>query len=162
LAVGAEELKGYPKREVSVMPWQAELTTLLAVWRRLFPFGLVTPLSAKYGVSSVAVPLEMIKRFEVTFPAFPTEEQLRVHHFMLVFLATTAPGAGEWLHSQVAFKAMLQDDEEGDRTAEAVAMRKSGVHVLTVWEFDAKTRKATFWLKEDVVARMKEPLERPH
>jgi hypothetical protein len=33
----------FPRQKISVEPWKAEMTTLLAIWRRLLPFGVIIP-----------------------------------------------------------------------------------------------------------------------
>jgi hypothetical protein len=36
-------VRRHAKRSISVEPWKAEFTTLLSIWRRLLPFGVIAP-----------------------------------------------------------------------------------------------------------------------
>ncbi|ROW07056.1 hypothetical protein VPNG_06673 [Cytospora leucostoma] len=129
-----------PKKKMSVAPWRAEFTTLLSIWRRLLPFGVITP-------KDVLVPLSDVVEYQVTFPIF-REDQIRLPHFTLVFWNTQLG------RPPVNIRSLILDDEEGTTSESAAKTRDQGVHVVTTFRFVTHTRTASFWLRRDVVDAM--------
>lgn len=119
-----------PKRKISVAPWRAEFTTLLSIWRRLLPFGVITP-------RNTLVPLSDIVEYQVTFPLF-REDQLRLPHFTLVFWDT------KFRRPPVNLRGLLLDDEDGAFPESVRKARDHGVHVVTTFRFVTHTRTASF------------------
>ncbi|ROV89746.1 hypothetical protein VSDG_08634 [Cytospora chrysosperma] len=129
------------KKAMSVVPWRAEFTTLLSIWRRLLPFGVITPKHA-------LVPLTEIVEYQVSFPIF-REERLRLPHFTLVFWDTQCG------QTPRDMRGLLMDEEEGDMFPSAKKTRNQGVHIVSAFRFVTHTRTASFWMRRDAVEDMK-------
>ncbi|KAK7741805.1 hypothetical protein SLS53_004869 [Cytospora paraplurivora] len=127
------------KKKISVAPWRAEFTTLLSIWRRILPFGVISPKDA-------LVPLSDIVEYQVTFPMF-REDQIRLPHFSLVFWNTNFGGP------PVNIRSLLLNDE-GTTSESAAEVRDQGVHVVTTFRFVTHTRTASFWMRRDVMEAM--------
>lgn len=132
--------KTYPSRTMSVAPWTAEFTTLVAVWQAFLPFGLLTktPLPAPDAIAEYCIGL----------PGF-SASNLHVPHFMLVFWNQKSVG-----QPPRNLRPFLLDDETGDSSERAKKIRAEGVHALTTFNWSSETNAATFWLRVDVVDRM--------
>ncbi|KAF6800163.1 tetratricopeptide [Colletotrichum musicola] len=50
----------YPSRKVSLGPWKAEFTTLLSLWQRLLPFGVVAPVPSPEEVRECSVTFDEV------------------------------------------------------------------------------------------------------
>ncbi|KZL82187.1 tetratricopeptide-like protein [Colletotrichum incanum] len=133
--------KSFPQRQISLGPWKVEFTTLLSLWRRLLPFGVVTP------PRTLVNPVEVLG-CNITFPKF-FERHTRVPHFNLVFINTAMFGP-----EKPNLLGLLQDDEEGDASDYAKLLRQKGLHVVTTFKYVTDTRTATCWLRKDVVEEM--------
>ncbi|KAF9878329.1 putative tetratricopeptide [Colletotrichum karsti] len=133
-----ESLTKYAQRKMSLSPWRAEFTTLLSLWRRLLPFGVIVP-------EHTLVPAEEIIECTITFPKFH-EYQRRVMHFALAFVDDSKVDA-----SQPDLRKLLLEDEEGDASDTAANFREKGIHLVTAFKFVTDTRTATFWMRKDVV-----------
>lgn len=126
------------KKDISVAPWKAEFTTLLAIWRKLVPFGFATGKDALVG-------LQELCEYSITFPDFnPEHPTLRVPHFILVFFD------GKLGKTPASLRDVLRDEESGDVTAEARRIRAEGVHVVSTFTYVTDTRTASFWMRRDV------------
>lgn len=125
----------YPSRKISLGPWKAEFTTLLGLWSRLLPFGVVAPVVAP----------GQVRECSVTFNEVQTWHG-RVMHFVLVFVNKNVLG-----DRKLVFPDILQDDEEGDRSEVAATAREKGLHVVTAFTYVTETKTARFWMREDVV-----------
>ncbi|KAK1566219.1 tetratricopeptide [Colletotrichum navitas] len=124
----------YPHRKISLGPWKAELTTLFSLWRRLLPFGTVTPLSA------LAYPVEVLE-CGISFPNF-VEKFTRAPYVNVVFTNMTMVGS-----RKLDLPDHLQDDEEGDESDYAKRLREESVHIITAFKYVTDTRMATCWLR---------------
>jgi hypothetical protein len=131
----------HPREKVSIQPWWAELTTLLSIWHQMLPFRLV--IKPKTLVATLA-----ISEYSVTFPSFETPNN-NVPHFVLLFWNA---------------KTQKRDSPPGDmrkffiETCVAPGSEtraQEGVHCVTTFKYDAPTRSATFWMRDDVVEEMK-------
>ncbi|KUI63016.1 TPR repeat-containing protein associated with Hsp90 [Cytospora mali] len=129
------------KKKMVVAPWRTEFTTLLSIWRRLLPFGVISP-------KKTLVPLSEILEYQVSFPLFQ-QDQLRIPHFALVFWNTECGQPPQDIRS------LLLDDEVGDTSASASQIRNQGVHIVTTFRFVTHTRTASFWMRKDVIENMK-------
>lgn len=132
--------KVHTARTMSVAPWAAELTTLVAVWQAFLPFGLLTktPLPALDGVA----------KYTISLPEFRARD-LHVPHFMLVFWNQNSFG-----EPPRNLRPILLDDETGDPSGRAKRIRAEGVHTLTTFNWSTRLNSTTFWLRADVVDKM--------
>lgn len=131
----------YEPREISLGPWHAELTTMLSLWRRLLPFGIVAPEKSLVSGSDI---LEC----SITFGDFP-HWGFRNPHSAIVFFDSRMLGM-----RLLELPGMIQDDEQGDTSAFATELRKGHVHWFTTFSYVTKTRTATLWLRRDLVAEV--------
>lgn len=129
------------KKMMSVVPWRAEFTGLLSIWRRLLPFGVIIPKNA-------LVSLTEIWEYQAIFPMF-REAQIRLPHFTLLFWNTQCGQPPQDM------RGLLMDDEEGDLSTSANKIRNQGVHIVSTFRFVTHTRTASFWMRRDVVEDMK-------
>lgn len=107
------------------------------------PFGIIAP-------SRSLVPTSDIVQCSIKFPSFPHSNS-RSPHTVLVFFNMKVSG-----DKRVKLPDMLQDDEEGDTSEFAAAVRKEGVHMVTAFNYVTKTRTATLWMRKDVVEEVME------
>ncbi|KAI1869257.1 uncharacterized protein JN550_005887 [Neoarthrinium moseri] len=134
--------QSYPSLNVSLKPWLAEMTTLSALWQGLLPFGLLFEKSLLPALSS-------IREYHISFPPSLVQSQNRPH-FMLVFWNEDSGS-----HPGSNLRDTLLDDENGDGSEKAKAVRESGVRVLMTYRWATKTRMASFWLRSDEVETMR-------
>ncbi|KAK7757410.1 hypothetical protein SLS62_000422 [Diatrype stigma] len=132
--------EAHTARTMSMAPWVAEFTTLVAVWQAFLPFGLLTktPLPALDGVA----------KYTFNPPKFHARD-LHVPHFMLVFW--NQKGFGQPPRN---LRPILLDDETGESSGRAKKIRTEAVHALTTFNWSTRLNTATFWLRVDVVNRM--------
>ncbi len=131
----------HPSRTMSVAPWAAEFTTLVALWRTLLPLGLLvkTPLPSLDGIGEYVISIPELYAWN-----------LHVPHFMLVFWNQTRSGP-----PPQNLRFLLLDDEKGDSSNQAKKLRAGGgIHVLSTFDWNSTTRTLTFWLRKDVVDEM--------
>lgn len=137
----------YPARKINVAPWKAEFTTLLSLWRHLFPFGIFTT-SGKEAVVAVA---DEICNYSIKMPPFTADQWRDQYHeprFQLVFWDVTQGKPSKKL------RALLTDDEFGDTSAAAQAIRDKAIHVVSAFRYMVGTESVNFWLRKDVVDGM--------
>lgn len=131
--------KEYPPRKIGLGPWKAEFTTLLSIWSRVLPFGVVVPPRA-------LVPLDEILEYSVTFPPLPHRPD-RCPNIAVVFYNKTLI---EHLMEYPEFPQIIQDDETGDASEPGRQFRDKGCHMVTATKYVTATRTATMWLRKDV------------
>lgn len=128
-----------PPLKIVTSPWAVELSTLVSIWSKLFPFGLVTP-----QPGTLVSPSE-ITEFSVTFPSINRDTQLRNPQFVLLFWQTALkgqPSQGAELHD------LLSGDDEED-------LKRDSIHIITTAKFNEDgTSGATFWCRSDVVQQL--------
>lgn len=49
----------------------------------------------------------------------------------------------------------LLEDEKGEATAKVRKMREEGIHILSTFDWINQSKKATFWLRKDVIDKMR-------
>jgi len=132
-----QALRIYPSRKLCLKPFMAEFKTLLAIWRRLLPFGL--------HLSHETIPnLRTIREFSINFPSCNTT-YTSSPNFVLV-LKNRRYEVDEDL------RRVLLDDETGDTSTAAVEMRSEpGIHVVSAFKWETETATATFWLEEGMM-----------
>lgn len=138
--------KVYLARNINVAPWKAEFTTLLSLWRHLFPFGISS--ISSFGSKAAVAPVDGIFHYRIKMPCFDGN-QLRMYRFQFVF----------WDMSQEReppreLHTLLSDDEKGDVSAAAQATRDKGIHVVSVFRYAADTQSVSFRLRKDVLDGM--------
>ncbi|KAK5656582.1 hypothetical protein OQA88_4561 [Cercophora sp. LCS_1] len=131
-----------PLLKMAAAPWRTEFTTLLSIWSRLMPFGLIAPPTA-------LVPLAEIGEYTVSFPAF-CEAGLRVPHFVLAFwIEEDAPPL-----PQNRLLEAMRDDDKADKSALSKEIRRKSVHVFGAVRYVTATRTASFWSRTDIMNKL--------
>ncbi|KAK9772250.1 putative tetratricopeptide-like protein [Seiridium cardinale] len=133
----------HPSKEICIQPWHADLTTMISIWQPLLPFGLG-------AVWSLLPALQNISQFSIKLCPF-TEGQQSSAVFVLLF----------WDHTRFKMKPksmrrVLLDDELGDKYNAAGETREGGVSIVSTLSWDWAEKTAQFWLREDVVEKMKD------
>lgn len=133
----------HPALEMTVAPWRTEFTTLVSIWSRLFPFGLISPPGDILSPSNIG-------EFTVSFPEFD-QGQEGVPAFVLLFWdsgqGTVPPDGMLW--------EVLRDDEGVDRSTLSREIRNNYVHIFTTMSYVTATRTALFWCRIDVMDKMR-------
>ncbi|KAK3328948.1 hypothetical protein B0H66DRAFT_585518 [Apodospora peruviana] len=131
-----------PALESTVAPWRAELTTLVSIWSRLLPFGLVLP--QQEGLVSPSDIAKLTVRFSSV-----RDQRLRMPHFVLLFWDSTDED-----QPSSSMRRLLRDDEQGDKTSALGKKKREGVHVFTTMKYFTATKIVSFWCRADVMQRM--------
>ncbi|KAI0858195.1 hypothetical protein F4860DRAFT_322361 [Xylaria cubensis] len=131
--------RAHDSKTTCVKPWTDEFTTLAAMWRGVWPAGTLVL------ARDLLPPLSGISEHSVQFPDF-TADDLNYPHFALVFWNERKYG-----EPPRSLRPVLLDDEKGDTTSSARAIRADGVKVLSTFSWVRKTNTATFWLRSDVI-----------
>ena len=131
----------HPAIITTLYPWQAELTTLGAIWKHLLPFGLLM-------TGNLLPKLGTVRKYQIAFSASQDMRTITQPHTMLVFWSE------ENGQPPVDIRRTLLHDEMGEISKQANEIRRSGLHVLTTFKWDTETKTASFWLREDVVQSM--------
>ncbi|KAI6274397.1 hypothetical protein MCOR31_006448 [Pyricularia oryzae] len=155
LAALPEEVETmHPSKRISLVPWRAEFTTLLGIWRPLLPFGILIPRS---GPDRGLPGLKEICHCSVAFPTLFTGTIVnfsrKSKHYMLVFLNAKATSVQEVEGSLYSF--LLTPDDGCVDSPLGLGIRGGGVHIITTFTFDARKKMAEFWMRDDVVAELK-------
>lgn len=144
----------HPSKRISLVPWRAEFTTLLGIWRPLLPFGILIPRS---GPDRGLPGLKEICHCSVAFPTLFTGTIVnfsrKSKHYMLVFLNAKATGVQEVEGSLYSF--LLTPDDGCVDSPLGLGIRGGGVHIITTFTFDARKKMAELWMRDDVVAELK-------
>lgn len=141
-----------PRREMSIGPFVAEFRTLLAVWRRLLPFGTLV------ADENVMPSLKAIDEYKMSFTRCDGLYKLRgttsYVGFLLVFWQKNLLSAP----LQRDLRRVLLDDEDSACPHSELysAPDSSGfpIHVLSAWRWKSDDSSATFWLSRSVVENM--------
>ncbi|KAF2423074.1 hypothetical protein EJ08DRAFT_701344 [Tothia fuscella] len=125
----------FPARRMCTNPFKAEMSTLTTLWHRLLPFGIIClGLPTFSQIAEYSIPFKSIYGTDHTFP-----------NSALVFLDRKTGFPPKNLRD------VLLDDEMGEHSADVKAIRQDGVHVLSTFQWDSRQKKATFWLRRDIV-----------
>lgn len=128
-----------PALTQSVKPFVAELSTLASMWQSALPFGVL----------STNIPRRQdIRKYRLTFTNEISDDVENVSTFVLAFFQI------QMLPTELAFRDLLLDDEEGSKDSQAFRLRNEGLHIVTTWEWVRSSKTATFWLRRDVMEEM--------
>ncbi|KAI0144631.1 hypothetical protein GGR57DRAFT_322856 [Xylariaceae sp. FL1272] len=132
----------HESRTMSVQPWADEFATLAAMWRSAWPSGTLVL------VDDILPVHEHIGQYTIQFPNFAALD-LNYPHFALVFWNQRKYGKppGD-------LRPILLDDDKGDLTTSARAIRANGVKIVSTFAWVRETNTAGFWLRSDVVDKM--------
>ncbi|TKA65538.1 hypothetical protein B0A55_09868 [Friedmanniomyces simplex] len=123
----------------SATPFVAEFSTLVSIWQFALPFGLT---------SSAFPSIDMVRQYRVDF-----EEVLDVVGntpvFVVGFCETRLVPPQIWL------RPFLLSDEKQEGSPQAKRIREEGLHIVSTWQWSRSTKSATFWLRRDLVERLK-------
>jgi hypothetical protein len=123
----------------------AELRTLTALWLPVLPFG----------IPSSNVPLiQGVHKYSFTFGPLSgvPDKAANVPTFILVFFNMKLVGPDM---PNASLRPYLLSDEVVDQALQTRKAHKEGLHVVTTWDWDSKLRRATFWMRKDVMEEMK-------
>ncbi|KAI1362012.1 hypothetical protein F5Y08DRAFT_355671 [Xylaria arbuscula] len=107
--------------KICVRPWADEFTSLAAMWRGVWPDGTLVL------TRNLLPPLSGISEHSIQFTDF-TADNLSYPHFALVFWNQRKYG-----DPPRNLRPVLLDDEKGDTTSSACAIRANGVKVLSTF-----------------------------
>ncbi|KAJ3576915.1 hypothetical protein NPX13_g3553 [Xylaria arbuscula] len=111
----------HDSRKICVRPWADEFTSLAAMWRGVWPDGTLVL------TRNLLPPLSGISEHSIQFTDF-TADNLSYPHFALVFWNQRKYG-----DPPRNLRPVLLDDEKGDTTSSACAIRANGVKVLSTF-----------------------------
>lgn len=141
----------YPNRTMSVRPFLAEFTTLLAIFRRLLSFGtlLTQETSLRLGtIHKFALDFKSDARFkyrDLDGEFVPNFIHVFCHNSKLDRVPT---------HD---LRAVLLDEEDADPTYKVFHAgdgQESPIHVVSTWTWNGKDSTASFWLTQNIVDDM--------
>ncbi|KAK3342833.1 hypothetical protein B0H65DRAFT_576387 [Neurospora tetraspora] len=122
------------------MPWRAEFTTMVALWRPLLSYGVSVS-------SEVVVAVDGIRNDRIKMSRC-RGDMLREPRLMLVFWDVKQGKSPRQLRS------LLLDEEVGDASAATQAIRYQDIHDVSTFRYTADTQTVSFWLRKDVVDAM--------
>ncbi|KAJ4420081.1 hypothetical protein N0V85_000735 [Neurospora sp. IMI 360204] len=129
-----------PARKMDVMPWRAEFTTMVALWRPLLSYGVSVSSEAVVAVDGIRNDRIKISRCR--------GDMLREPRLTLVFWDVKQGKSPRQLRS------LSLDEEVGDASAATQAIRYQDIHVVSTFRYTADTQTVSFWLRKDVVDAM--------
>lgn len=142
----SEELQSWQSntaQKLSTAPFVAGMSTLTSIFLTVLPFPLLVS-------DKIVPPQNRVRRCTLHFSkqalmptGFNREGDLDTNRpeFFLMFTKILDPPVHR-------MRELLLDNKYLDRSPD-------DVHVITVWEWDQNTKKASFWLREDVIEVMK-------
>ena len=126
-------------RTMCIRPWADEFTSLAAMWRGVWPIGTLV-------LARDLLPLlGDISEHSIQFVDF-TSEDLSYPHLALVFWNKRKYG-----DPPRNLRPILLDDEKGDTTSSARAIRADGAKVVSTFSWVRKMNTASFLFRNDVV-----------
>lgn len=129
--------------EQSTAPFVAELSTLVSLWQQAG--------TLRFGILSCTVPdVTLVHKYSVTFDDVPDIVAETPSFVLLLFDTDLLPP------QSTTIRPYLLDDERGDRSPRARAIRERGLHVLSTWGWHRPSKTATFWLRKDVFERLED------
>jgi hypothetical protein len=143
----------YPAARVNTNPYMAEMSTLTVLYARILPFCPITTASLPSPASIYSYSIRM--REVETPPPGETYAQALILIFFRLDLHMACKARAEEMYSLLDMSPE-KNDRRFDTTA-AKAFREDGCIVVTAFKWsgpDANDRRATFWMREDVVDRM--------
>ncbi|KAK4956504.1 hypothetical protein LTR10_006030 [Elasticomyces elasticus] len=136
----SESLAERPLIEQSVAPFVAEFQTLVSMWQFALPFGLTASTVPDVGT---------IRQYRMDFKDVQ-EYAGNTPVFVLAFCETRLIPPEPWL------RPYLLSDEKSDSSPQAKKVREKGLHIVSTWKWTKATKTATFWLRSDVMERMRQ------
>ncbi|KAL1970428.1 hypothetical protein VTN77DRAFT_4072 [Rasamsonia byssochlamydoides] len=144
-----EVSRRHPPAKLSTAPYIAEMSTLTVLFQRLLPFSLTTTASLPSPASIYSYSIRMR---EVS-PPFNGEMAAMVLIFFRQHVHTRCPGTALDIHRLLDSSP---EKDPGFETAAAREFREEGCVVVTTFAWSGmEDRTATFWMREDVMERMR-------
>ncbi|KAI4759284.1 hypothetical protein E4T52_07271 [Aureobasidium sp. EXF-3400] len=137
--------KSRPLQKISIKPFMADLTTLTSIWLPALGFGLFK------GYELLPKPKD-IRKYSIDFKYVRFENAFE-KTFVLVFMDTAFLGP---IGPVIPLRPLLcqQDRDIRNGIPSPVDLREKGLHVVTTWDFDTEKRRATFWMRQDIIRSM--------
>ncbi|TLD25588.1 hypothetical protein PspLS_05886 [Pyricularia sp. CBS 133598] len=154
LTASPEEVETiHPLQQFSLVPWRAEFTTLLGIWRPLLPFGIFIPRSRPdQGLPR----LREISHCSIAFPTLfgrtVGNVSRKSKHYMLIFLNAEAMGVQDVEGS--LYRLLMTPEDGCEDSPLGLQIRGGGVHIITTFTFETYKTTARFWMRDDVVAEV--------
>ncbi|CZT15456.1 uncharacterized protein RCC_12327 [Ramularia collo-cygni] len=141
LAIEETERK-MPMLMQSTKPFIAELTSLLSFWQFSLPFGVL----------SDNIPNRKdVHRYEIDFPKCEDFYAETPVFILALFHLKILP-----VEACENVRPVLLSDELGSSSPRAREARDVGLHIISTWKWKRAAKRATFWLREDVLNAYKD------
>ena len=143
-----EASKRWPLQKIHTSAFIAEMSTLTAQFSRALPFAVI--------LEAGAVPeLEAIRECTIQWPtdSDPPAALQDGHRadFVLVFCHMDMYVSAQHEYEDMRDVKKLRETLNHPKLSEEV---KDAVHIVTTWRWDLQKKKASFWLREDVLNKM--------
>ncbi|KAM7183786.1 hypothetical protein V8F33_013365 [Rhypophila sp. PSN 637] len=131
--------KTYLPKKMNISPYNAELTTLVELWRPLFKFGFALP------QEQTVSPQDVVECKVLFRGGFKGDDGLRMSRFMILLWNKSLLGT-----PPVTLRGLLS----GEDANWAKILEKKGMHVVSIFAYSVAAQTASFWLRSDVVDRV--------
>ncbi|KAK9770006.1 putative DUF4470 domain-containing protein [Seiridium cardinale] len=150
----------YPSTVLSVRPFITEFRTLLSIWQRLLPFGLLQQKATKDQLPS----LDAVRQFEIKFEVAEgfydsTSAEITSPHSILVLWNRTVNGE---VPVGKSLRATLLDDEsvksrsflKSMNCAKGRSESECTVHIISSVSWNREASTVSFWFPSEIVNSM--------
>ncbi|KAM0811999.1 putative DUF4470 domain-containing protein [Seiridium cardinale] len=155
-----QALDVYPSTVLSVRPFITEFRTLLSIWQRLLPFGLLQQKATKDQLPS----LDAVRQFEIKFEVAEgfydsTSAEITSPHSILVLWNRTVNGE---VPVGKSLRATLLDDEsvksrsflKSMNCAKGRSESECTVHIISSVSWNREASTVSFWFPSEIVNSM--------
>ncbi len=124
-----------------MQPFVAEMTTLLSICQTSLPFGVMAPQLPQ---------IDTVHKYTYVLDRLPLEPEPAPNHFVLIFANDEMRMSFEG-----ELRELLMDDENGAPYPQYKRWRESGINSLTTWIWNRAERRASFWMREDLMSSLR-------
>lgn len=132
---------GFLPLQQSTEPFFAGFTTLLSMWRFTLPSSIVSP-----HIPSI----QIVNQYSFVFPRVSDLIDEPPAFVLVLSSLKSMPQEAE----QESLRQVLLSDETGSEKQTCRAAREQGIHVIPTWKWNRSEKKATIWLRKDVLDKL--------